>query len=54
MRELPGRKRLVAPKSGRDALLRVRRTFLTRDWDIPHWSYTAYRTHRTYTNQLHR
>ncbi len=54
MRELPGRKRLVAPKFGRDALLRVRHTSLTRDWDIPHWSYTTYRTHRTYTNQLHR
>jgi len=54
MGELLGRKRLVEPKSGRSALLRVRHTSLTRGWDIPHRSYTTYRTHRTYTNQLHR
>jgi hypothetical protein len=54
MGELLGRKRLVAPKSGTDALLRVRDTSLTRGWDMPHWSYTTYRTHRTYTNQLRR
>jgi hypothetical protein len=54
MGELLGRKRLVAPKSDTDALLRVRDTSLTGGWDMPHWSYTTYRTHRTNTNQLRR
>lgn len=53
MGELLGRKRLVGPKSGRNALLRVRDTSLTRGWDMPHWSHTTYRTDRTHTNQLH-
>jgi hypothetical protein len=44
MGELLGRKRLVAPKSGTDALLRVRDTSLTRGWDMPHWSRPIGRT----------